>query len=280
MPLAHELVAPSHALPFHGFTFKASDYSRIIAPHWHESTELIYCLAGALNVNLIQQQLTMKAGDVLVINPTIVHSTHSPAANHILCLQLPLPLMRQLTAGRFNRDFIIKLNTVVALVPAVTALRATLDHLLPLLERSSLTLADTLEEQSLVYHLLAQILGSDQLLTPKPAITGDGIEVEQLAAIMSYIDQHAATPLPLTQIAQHFGYSDSHFSRLFHRNFNMTYRDFLTSVRLNQATHLLRRSDLTVKAIAEQCGFTHYRNFYNAFVRVHQMTPNQYRATT
>ena len=59
----------------------------------------------------------------------------------------------------------------------------------------------------------------------------------------------------------------------------MSLGHFVRSVRLVQATHLLRRGTLGVGEIAKECGFGSFTTFSRAFSRVYGMSPSEYRKT-
>ncbi|MEE6712359.1 cupin domain-containing protein, partial [Pediococcus acidilactici] len=114
MQLKHELIRRVGYLLFHAFTFKARNLKRVIPQHWHQSTEIIYCLSGKLNVWINQNLYVMGCGDILVINSNTIHSTQSPCPNHVLCIQLPLPLLQTITENQYLKSFSFDLNTTQA----------------------------------------------------------------------------------------------------------------------------------------------------------------------
>ncbi len=112
MKFEHEIINSKNLLPFKAFTFYAKDKIRIIPQHWHQSTELLYCIFGNLNVWINGQLYVMKKNDIILINPNVVHSTQSPTYNHILCIQLPLAFFPEITEDHVNTDYLFKVKTV------------------------------------------------------------------------------------------------------------------------------------------------------------------------
>ena len=68
-----------------------------------------------------------------------------------------------------------------------------------------------------------------------------------------------SAPASVAGMARKFHLSQSHFSRLFKKVTGQSPIEFLLQVRLAQARHLLRETDLSVGAIAEHLG---YRDLY------------------
>ncbi|MEE6725188.1 AraC family transcriptional regulator [Pediococcus acidilactici] len=95
--------------------------------------------------------------------------------------------------------------------------------------------------------------------------------------ITSYINSHVDKRINLHQIAQEFNYSDSYFSKIFKNGFGMNFHDFITSVRLNDALTKMTTTNISIQEIAVLSGFETYRNFYNSFTKVYQISPLEYR---
>ena len=78
-------------------------------------------------------------------------------------------------------------------------------------------------------------------------------------------------------VAEHFGYSACYFSRFFKSNMGITYKEFLTKMRLNAAKDSLTGSQKSVLEIAMDCGFSDARGLINMFNKYEGITPLQYR---
>ncbi|WP_270330019.1 AraC family transcriptional regulator [Lapidilactobacillus dextrinicus] len=282
MKLTHEIIQKSDILPFHAFTFKAKNTERIIPQHWHQSTELIYCLQGSLDVWLNGVLYSMHPNDILLINSNTIHSTQSPIRNHVLCIQFPLPFLQTITENQFNHNFIFNLNTVKSPSSKSSALYALLNHLVTIVDSSddALPLATLIEEQALVLQLLSILVRSYSVKLDQPFNHRSSNTFLFMDKVTTYINDNFYEQLSLHQIANHFNYSDSYFSRIFKSTFDMNFHDFLVSVRLNDAVKQLIKTDNSIELIALNCGFKSYRNFYNTFVEVYQISPKQYRFTT
>ncbi|WP_399553709.1 helix-turn-helix transcriptional regulator [uncultured Vagococcus sp.] len=84
--------------------------------------------------------------------------------------------------------------------------------------------------------------------------------------------------LTIKEVANHFGYNPSYFSRLFKRSMGMTYSDYLSSLRLQAATTQLRETDMSVLDIALTNGFS-TKSLNHALKKKYNLTPVQYRRT-
>ncbi len=101
--------------------------------------------------------------------------------------------------------------------------------------------------------------------------------VEQLRAVMQYIDEHLCSELSLEELAAEAHMSRSHFSSLFKQLNGLSPWDYIVSRRISRAATLLRTTSLSVTRIAVDCGFNTTANFNYAFRRQTNKTPTQYR---
>ncbi len=82
----------------------------------------------------------------------------------------------------------------------------------------------------------------------------------------------------LAMVARHCGVSDGHFSRLFHRTTGLTFREYLTQVRIEHAKVLILGTAKTVTEIAFESGFQSLSQFHRAFRKAHGISPGKMRS--
>lgn len=93
-----------------------------------------------------------------------------------------------------------------------------------------------------------------------------------------YIEQYYQEPkLDLNRISEHLHVSASYFARLFKKYYQITFLDYLTQYRLEEAKSLLRNSTLKVFEIAEKIGYEDPHYFSYNFRKNVGMTPLQFR---
>lgn len=92
-----------------------------------------------------------------------------------------------------------------------------------------------------------------------------------------YAQEHFHLPLSRESVAEHFGLSPNHVSRLFRQQGLMTFGDYLNWVRIDRAKLMLKRHGFTLEEIAERCGFQQVSYFCRVFKARTKLTPTQYR---
>ena len=95
--------------------------------------------------------------------------------------------------------------------------------------------------------------------------------------VLTYMQAHCREDLSVEDIATAFGFSTSHFSRIFQAKVQESPKKYLIRLRIDQATKLLETSDHSIDAIAQECGFNTTTHFIQTFKSFHDITPLQYR---
>lgn len=78
-------------------------------------------------------------------------------------------------------------------------------------------------------------------------------------------------------LAQRVGVSREHLTRLFLRHYGVAPHRYVEQMRIREACHLLRTTDLGVKEISATMGFNTRATFLRSFARVTLTTPAEYR---
>ncbi|PJW16977.1 helix-turn-helix domain-containing protein [Geobacillus sp. WSUCF-018B] len=95
---------------------------------------------------------------------------------------------------------------------------------------------------------------------------------------LRYMEAHFRDPsLTLERVAAAAGRSPAYFSHLLSKKRGVTFRQWLTNRRLEEAKRLLRQTDLSIKEIAEQTGFRTAHYLTRVFKAELNQTPTAYR---
>lgn len=100
---------------------------------------------------------------------------------------------------------------------------------------------------------------------------------QRLRELAARIQHSPERPWPEEETAREFGLSASQFRRLFRAEVGLPFRRYCLRERMTRAAALLRRSELSVKEIAEACGVEDIHHFTQTFHRHHGVPPARYR---
>ena len=93
-----------------------------------------------------------------------------------------------------------------------------------------------------------------------------------------YIADHKSDPIKLEQIARAINVSPFHFCRRFKLETGLTFVEYLSCVRIEQAKLLLHKNNLRVSEIAYQVGFQSLTHFNRTFRKLVGSSPTEYRS--
>lgn len=109
-----------------------------------------------------------------------------------------------------------------------------------------------------------------------PGPRNDG---EQLAGrIQTYIRDHIGQPLTTQSVCSLFGISGSYLSQLFRKHVKMSFVEYVTRTRVEEAMRMLEQyPDMQLKDVARALGFSDQFYFSKVFRSVAGMPPSEYR---
>ena len=94
---------------------------------------------------------------------------------------------------------------------------------------------------------------------------------------LSYIDEHYAEKLLLSDVAEKTYVSQWHLSKLLNKETGQNFSEILNGVRIDKAKLLLRDPALRIGDIAEQVGFLDITHFSRVFKKLEGISANEYR---
>lgn len=103
------------------------------------------------------------------------------------------------------------------------------------------------------------------------------VEEPLLAAVFETIDERFDQPISLTDVAAAVGLTPGYLTTVVRRRTGRTVGQWIAERRLAEARRLLRRTDLTVDAIAARTGYGGASYFIKQFRQAHAVTPAAWR---
>lgn len=98
-----------------------------------------------------------------------------------------------------------------------------------------------------------------------------------LSEAMNYIRRNYNNDLSLEKVAQSIYISPYYLSHLFKEELNITFVEYLTMVRVEEAKKLLSDPSMSILAIASEVGYEDASYFSKVFKKTTGLSPNQYR---
>ena len=124
---------------------------------------------------------------------------------------------------------------------------------------------DRLKIYSVFYELLSKV-SSDHTQRHTP-----------IDPVIRFIERNIKNPiLSNTELAKQIGISEVYLRKLFLAYYTITPKQYILDIRIRKAKQLLCDTQLSVSAIAEECGFSSVYHFCRAFKNKTGTTPTEY----
>ena len=92
--------------------------------------------------------------------------------------------------------------------------------------------------------------------------------------VLHYISNHYKEPLTVQRMANMINLSDMYFGTLFKKETGMSFKNFLTLVRMNRAEEMLYSGEYRIHEISDACGFSDVFYFSRIFKKHRGMSPS------
>ncbi|MCF4995084.1 helix-turn-helix domain-containing protein [Pseudomonas syringae] len=237
-------------------------YTHDLIVHSHDHAQLVFGLSGALDFEVEGQGSQVLQQSFVVIPSGAHHACGSPNGSRCLVLDVP----DDEWIGRSLGDH-------------ADASRRLLDNTARLsLDTGQSQLIHWLANSPVADPLIAQqgaVLLLASLNNAKPA----ELAVRRLpyAALDAHIDQYAAYPLQVADLARIAGLSSARLHARFVLECGQTPMDYIRSRRLHKAVDLLRSSILPIGEIASRVGYSSQSAFAAAVLREFGASPGRLR---
>ncbi len=104
-----------------------------------------------------------------------------------------------------------------------------------------------------------------------------GDQVDGVEEVERYINEHLSEDLSVRELADMVYLSADHLTRSFKKRFGKTVSNYILDKRMELASQLLKRQDLTITMISDAVGYGNYSFFTEQFKKTFGMTPREYQ---
>lgn len=113
------------------------------------------------------------------------------------------------------------------------------------------------------------------LADPAPVVAGT--IPFAITQVLDHIDKHISEKLDVDVLARMTSWEPEYFSRIFKEHIGMPPYQYVLKAKIERSKQLLAETSDSSQTICFELGFSSYGNFYNAFRKYVQMTPERYR---
>ena len=95
-----------------------------------------------------------------------------------------------------------------------------------------------------------------------------GSKKQNLQEIKDYLDTHYTEKITLDALAERFYINKFYLTRVFKEQFGQSVTNYLVQLRITQSKRLLRFTDRSIEAVAQECGLNDANYFSRLFKKV------------
>ena len=244
----------------------------IYAPlHFHRSIELTVTLTGSIRFNSGSCNFDFKESDWLLINSCELHSCRyiSPSDSFTgIRILFSLPFIEKWLGKNLffynpNNDLLTeKIKKISIEIFNMDPDAPTYQFLL----------------MSKIYEILA-LLATSCIKKDTPYSAPSKQDVHLASSFADYIENHYQENLTLTDVADHFQYTASYFSRHFKETLGVNFLSYLNFVRVSHAAEQLSSGQENLTECAFRNGFPNIKSFITMFKKLYGCTPGVFLAS-
>lgn len=101
-------------------------------------------------------------------------------------------------------------------------------------------------------------------------------QIKYSKKVTDYLKEHYMDDITIKDVAAYFYISESYLSKIFKKELNVTFNDYLTHIRIKMSLNMLKSGEYKIYEIAANVGYKDYRYFSMMFKKLVGMTPKEY----
>lgn len=259
-----------------------------VPEHTHSFIEMNYMYSGRCTQYINNELVELHQGSLVMLDKAVPHRISYTDEDDIL-----VNILVQENADIASMFTMVpeSLNVISQLIANVGNASTLHDNLIVFdLEGHAVptNLVEVLIEQGLAERpsvgrnramelVLSALVIELKALISKSVIDFGNIQAEQVAPIISYINQHYAT-VSLVSVADRFGYNPNYLSNKLKKATGEGFQELLDRRRLIEAQKMMNGTDFSNEEISEAVGYRNVTSLFRLFGRYLGATPDSYRS--
>lgn len=229
--------------------------------NWHENLELIYCIEGEGDAVINSNHISLKSGNMLIINSGDIH--------YMVSRSVKMSYYCLIISAEFLREYGIDVENTSFCESVTDEMGGTFFKKIVRELTEKKPYYQTVVKGEIVSYIAEMC---------RKFTTGkrENVNNDRIKQGIIYIREHFTEPLDVGKIAAHAGFSRYYFSRQFKEITGMTVMKYVEFLRCRQARERIEEGASVSKAALE-CGFADLSYFTKVFKRQYGMLPSKVR---
>lgn len=269
----YEQNKPSRTLTVRQYIYRIGQYRY----NWHKALEILLVVRGTVEMSCGGETILMEEDDLLLIDSNVGHASLSKKENSIaMVLHLEPEYLEDYYNPIKNWTFSGHTDSRSRKSREAAKIRGLLASMIT--HGGSLNPLDQIMYEQELNGMLGLLFG---LFPPKCQADTDYIRTEKqkglIEKMLNYVEDHYREKISLQDLSRICPYNPSYLSVYFKNHVGVNFYDYLTRVRVREATLELCSTDNSVLEVAHNHGFADVKAFNTAFRKTFGKAPMEYR---
>lgn len=270
------------SFPLHIFNFTVEGNRDPM--HWHYYFEIGLCVKGTGNFVYLNQIYPVKEGDVFYSGNYESHvaiSEEGEQTEYLFLIFMPSLIAPQ-ECSTLNREYLeafsynplMSKNKIDAATPAAKKIGQLIRGAYEIYTESGSL--HQMQLDIILRQILSELTIDYRSRLGVTSVIGH-VNHPKITAALEYINNHYTEQITLKEVSDSIQINESYFRHLFKDELQITFKSYLTFLRLSQAKKLLIATNMSISEIIHECGYTNASQFYRVFQKNCELTPAEYR---
>lgn len=253
--------------------------------HFHNCLELGFCHEGSGVLQIKRQKLNFQSNDITYVARNIPHTTYSSPDSTSKWSYIMVDLYELFDS--FAPNYSHQISQMIESINTAGIIHAEdnpplaflLNHLIS--EIVSANSNYQLNARALILSLLTELCRTAGNNTQKATSTlTEQSHTLAILPALDFIKHNYMNQFSVESLADLCGLSPTHFRRVFNNAMGVSPLEYLNTIRITKACHLLRSTEDSILNISERVGFHSISSFNRYFDRLVNMSPREYRRSS
>ena len=270
-------------------TLTVNPINSFVPFHLHNYVEMILVLKGQLTLELEEETIHLKEGDIFIASPNLIHkNVEIGSEDVVLNIALrktafsssDLDFLRRIESGGYLTDILFfvpsnhdKGNYTVFHTQQEDGLKPTLTNIIYEYYKKSDAQASHIIRHELLIFFAKLLRLSTQ---PDHKMLSNRKEESNLLSLLHYIETNYAHAT-LEEMGDHFGFNPNYLSTYLKKQTGKSFIKLVHLQRINVAADYLLYTDAPIEKISLQVGYENPSYFYKIFKKILGLSPAEYR---
>ncbi|MCD8121355.1 MAG: AraC family transcriptional regulator [Clostridiales bacterium] len=269
----YEHVRPARSLNIQQYIYYIGQYRY----NWHKALEILLVMKGRVEVSYGGKTVLMEEDDLMLMDSNVGHATLAREEKSVAMVihlepeyleEYYHPMQEWKFEGHTDTG-----NRGDALLAEIRGIMAWM-----MTRAGSKNPLDQITWDQELNHLLALLF---QVFTPghqaETEYARTKKQKDMMEKILQYVEKNYREKLSLNDLSNLCQYNPSYLSVFFRNHVGVNFYDYLTRIRVREATLELSSTENTVLEIAHNHGFPDVKAFHTAFRKTFGKSPMEYR---